>query len=94
MARNSSCGVATVRNALHAFHREGLACLMEKSSRSDPARPILDATFAEPLKDLLCRGPRRSDKPTSLGTLQLAAEVCHGRGWARADSPPWPSPWP
>ena len=81
IARNLSCGVVTVRNALHAFHREGLACLKEKSSRPHSARPFLDATFAEPLKDLLHHSPRLLGKPTSLWTLELVAEVCHARGW-------------
>ena len=81
IARNLSCGVVTVRNALHAFHREGLACLKEKPSRPHSARPFLDATFAEPLKDLLHHSPRLLGKPTSLWTLELVAEVCHARGW-------------
>jgi len=81
IARNLHCAVGTVHNALHAFHRDGLACLQEKSSRPHSARPFLDQRYAEPLKDLLHHSPRLSGKPTSIWTLNLVAEVCHANGW-------------
>ncbi|HMB02481.1 MAG TPA: helix-turn-helix domain-containing protein [Isosphaeraceae bacterium] len=81
IARNLRCAVGTVRNALHAFDREGLACLKGKSSRPHSARPFLDERFVDPLKDLLHHSPRLFGKPTSLWTLELVAEVCHTRGW-------------
>src|SRR6516164_133097 len=81
IARQLGCTPATVRNALHAFAREGLACLQEKSSRPHSARPFLDERFKEPLKDLLHHSPRTLGKPTGIWTLELLAEVCHGRGW-------------
>src|SRR3954453_540104 len=52
IARHLSCAVGTVRNAIHAFAREGITCLQEKSSRPHSARPFLDERFAGPLKDL------------------------------------------
>ena len=82
IARNLGCAVRTVPYALHAFHREGLASLKEKSSRPPSARPFLDGPPTEPLKDLLHQSPRTFGKPTSLWTLDLVAEVCHARGWA------------
>jgi transposase len=81
IARNLACAVGTVHNALHAFDREGLACLQEKSSRPHSARPFLDERFTDALKDLLHQSPRLFGKPTSLWTLDLVAEVCHARGW-------------
>ena len=81
IARNLNCAVGTVRNALHAFDREGPACLAEKSSRPHSARPFLDDRFADPLKDLLHHSPSLLGKPTGLWTLDLVAEVCHARGW-------------
>jgi transposase len=81
IAANLGCTGATVRNAIHAFRREGLACLKEKSSRPHSARPFLDASYAEPLKDLLHTNPRLFAKPSSLWTLQGIAEVCCVRGW-------------
>jgi transposase len=81
IARALRCTSPTVRNAIHAFTREGLDCLREKSSRPHSARPLLDDSRAEPLKDLLHQRPRAFGKPTSLWTLDLVAEVCHARGW-------------
>jgi transposase len=81
IADNLGCAVATVHNALHAFDREGLACLQEKSSRPHSARAFLDEHFSDALKDLLHHSPRDWDKPTGLWTLDLVAEVCHARGW-------------
>src|SRR5437868_9219278 len=78
IARHLGCTSATVRNALHAFAREGLACLQEKSSRPHSARPFLGPAHTEPLKDLLHHSPRLFGQPTSLWTLDRVAEVCHG----------------
>jgi transposase len=81
IARNLRCAVGTVHYALRAFHREGLACLQEKSSRPHSAHPYLDESFTDALKDLLHQNPRLFGKPTSLWTLDLVAEVCHSKGW-------------
>jgi transposase len=81
IAANLGCVVGTVHHALHAFDREGFACLQEKSSRPHSARPFLDERYTEPLKDLLHHSPRLFSKPTSLWTLDLVADVCHARGW-------------
>src|SRR5258708_8729463 len=68
IARTLGCATGTVRNAIHAFQTEALACLREKSSRPHSARPFLDERFADPLKDLLHHSPRLFGKPTSLWT--------------------------
>jgi transposase len=81
IARELRCGVVTVRNAIHAFAREGTACLAQKSSRPHSARASLDERSIEPLKDLLHRSPRTLGEPTSLWTLELLAAACHDRGW-------------
>ena len=81
IARMLGCTVHTVRNVIHAFAREGLDCLKAKSSRPHSARPYLDETLTEALKDLLHHSPRTLGKPTSLWTLDLVAEVCHTKGW-------------
>jgi transposase len=81
IARQLSCTPRTVRNTIHAFQRESLDCLKVKSSRPPSARPFLDQTHTEALKDLLHHSPRTWGKPTSLWTLDLVAEVCHQRGW-------------
>src|ERR1700730_5915491 len=81
IARNLGCTPPSVRNAIHAFHREGLACLEEKSSRPKSARPLLDAVFDEPLRALLHQSPRTLGKRRSTWTLALVADVCYERGW-------------
>lgn len=81
IATNLGCAVATVHNVLHAFAREGLACLHQKSSRPHSAHAFLDERFSDPLKELLHQSPRLLGKDTSLWTLDLLAEVCHQQGW-------------
>jgi transposase len=81
IARSLGCTTRTVRNVIHAFAREGLDCLQEKSSRPHAVRPFLDAGHTDALQDLLHHSPRPLGKPTSLWTLDLVAEVCHQRGW-------------
>ena len=76
------CGVQTVRDAIRAFHAEGLACLRRKSTRPRTTRSVLDPAGDERLRDRLHRSPRDFGKPTSLWTLALAAEVCHEQGLA------------
>jgi transposase len=80
IARTLGCAVQTVRNALRAFAAEGLACLAEKSPRPKRTRRLLDESADERLRDWLHRSPRDFGKPTSLWTLDLAAEVCQEQG--------------
>ena len=74
------CSSQTVRNALRAFEVEGTACLREKSHRPKSARPEIDDGGCERLRALLHRSPRDFGKPTSLWTLDLAAEVAFAEG--------------
>ena len=81
IARSLRCTAVAVRTAIHAFQRDGLACLHQQSTRPHSARPLLDAAFAEPLRALLHQSPRTLGKPRSTWTLALVAEVCYDRGW-------------
>jgi transposase len=81
VARHLHCAVGTVHNAIHAFHRDGLRCLQQKSSRPHSAHAFLDEHFTDPLKDLLHHSPRCFGKPTSLWSLGRLAEVCYAKGW-------------
>src|SRR4051794_11359516 len=74
------CCVQSVRNAIHAFEAEGLPSLREKTSRPKVTRAVLDDAGRRRLRDLLHRRPRDFGKPTSLWTLDLAAEVAHAEG--------------
>src|SRR5262249_15738159 len=81
IAQNLGCAKGTVRNALHAFQAEGLACLQERSSRPHSARSFLTEDHAPALEDLLHHSPRLHGKKTSLWTLDLVAEVCYDLRW-------------
>jgi transposase len=74
------CCVQSVRNAIRAFHAEGLDCLHEKSSAPKTTRRVLDEFGRRRLRDLLHRSPRDFGKPTGVWTLALAAEVAHAEG--------------
>ena len=70
----------SVRNALRAFEAEGLDCPQAKSHRPRTVRPELDEGACRRLQAMLHQSPRDFGKPTSLWTLDLAAEVAHAEG--------------
>jgi transposase len=74
------CNDQTVRNAIHAFHTRGLAALQPQSSRPLTAQAIFDQRRRERLRALLHQSPRTFGKPTSVWTLELAAEVSFAQG--------------
>jgi transposase len=80
IAATLGCGEQTVRNAIHAFARDGLAALTPGSSRPRTIRPAFDPAAAERLQALLHRSPRDFGHPTSVWTLPLAAATAHARG--------------
>src|SRR5579859_4662671 len=80
IARALGCNTQTVRNAIHVFNRSGLDALSEGSSRPHRIATAFDAAAAEQLRALLHQSPRLFDQPTSVWTLDLAAEVCAREG--------------
>jgi transposase len=80
IAHSLGCVTQTVRNAIAAFHRQGLACLQAKSSRPKTAQPIFDPVKSEQLRAGLHTSPRALGHPRSLWSLHLAAEVCYQQG--------------
>jgi transposase len=80
IAQTLRCNDQTVRNAIHAFNTHGLAALTPGSSRPLTDATIFDAARREQLRALLHQSPRTFDKPTSVWTLALAAEVCFAEG--------------
>jgi transposase len=80
IARALGCCEQTVRAAVHAFAAEGAAALRRASSRPRTAAPAFDAAATDRLLALLRRSPREFGHPTSLWTLELAAEVAHAEG--------------
>jgi hypothetical protein len=65
-----------VRNTLHAFEADGLACLKQQSSRPKTIHAEFDQPKCEALRAMLHQSPRTYGKKTSVWTLALAAEVC------------------
>jgi hypothetical protein len=80
IATDLGCDDQTVRNAITAFNARGLACLEVPSSRPHTIHPAFDAPRAEQLKAILHQSPRTFGKPTSVWTLDLAAEVSCEQG--------------
>jgi transposase len=80
IARNLHCNEQTVRNAIHTFNALGLPALQAGSSRPQTIHRAFDETGAEQLRALLHQSPRTFDRPTSLWTLDLAAEVAFEKG--------------
>lgn len=83
IARQLSCSDQTVLNVVHRFNAEGVAMLARRSSRPHTIRVAIDADGGERLRELLHASPRAFGKPTSVWTLELAAEVCHEQGITR-----------
>ena len=80
IARTLGCSEQAVRNALHAFDRDGTAAWTRASSRPHTATSAFDVRATDRLLALLRRSPREFGHPTSLWTLELAAEVAHAEG--------------
>jgi transposase len=80
IARALGCCEQTVRAALHAFTRDGVAALARASSRPRSATAAFDERATDRLLALLRRSPREFGHPTGLWTLELAAETAHAEG--------------
>lgn len=66
------CQGQAVRQAIHAFEREGLSCLQPKAKGNPTDRRGLDDTARQQLRDL--------GYATSLWTLDLLAQACVEQG--------------
>jgi transposase len=84
IARSLGCNEQTVRNAIHAFNREGVAALTKRSCAVHTDQAAFTPAAAEQLRALLHRSPRAFGHPTSLWTLELAAEEAHKQGLTAA----------
>ena len=80
IARQLGCDDQTVREAIRAFNARGTAALQRGSHRSKTSRAAFDPAGAERLRAVLHQSPRTFGKPTSLWTLDLAAEVSFEQG--------------
>jgi transposase len=75
-----SCSDQCVREAIHAFHREGLSCLKAKSHATHTNQSAIDAAALERLGVLLHQSPRQFGQNTSLWTLKRLAQVSLAQG--------------
>ncbi|HEX5503547.1 MAG TPA: helix-turn-helix domain-containing protein [Thermomicrobiales bacterium] len=80
IARALGCNEQTVRNAIHAFDREGVAALTKRSCAVHTAEAAFTPAAAARLRAFLHRSPRDCGYKTSLWTLELAAEAAHQQG--------------
>jgi len=81
IAATLGCNDQTVHNVLSEFERAGLdACLTRGSNRPLTIHTKVDAIAEEQLRALLHQSPRTFGKPTSVWTLELAAEVSFAEG--------------
>jgi len=80
IARQVGCREQTVRNTIHAFNTQGVAGLQRTSSRPHTTRERVGSARAQHLQALLHQSPRTFGHPTSLWTLELAAEVSFAQG--------------
>ncbi len=81
IARRVGRTARAVHAVLDAFEARGVdACLRRRSSRPHTIHAAFPAAQAEALRALLHQSPRTFGKPTSLWTLELAAEVSFERG--------------
>jgi transposase len=81
IARRLGCSDQAVREAIHAFEREGLTCLKEKPrGRPEPERAFT-AEGEQGLLEALVQSPRRYGYDTSLWTLALLADLSARQGW-------------
>lgn len=74
------CGEQTVRNVIHGFNARGTAALLPGSRRAKTIHRSFAPDQAEQLRALVHQSPRTFGKPTSLWTLDLAAEVSFAQG--------------
>jgi transposase len=80
IAATLGCSDQTVRDAIHAFSDRGVAALTPGSHRPRTVQSAFDPARADRLRDLLHRSPRDFGHPTSLWTLELAAQTAHAEG--------------
>jgi len=81
IAEMLGCTDQTVRNVVREFEQAGLeACLTRGSSRPQTIHRQVDEVADEQLRALLHQSPRTFGKPTSIWTLELAAEVSFAEG--------------
>jgi transposase len=76
IATELHCSDQTVRDTIHAFEREGLACLAEKSHARHDEQNAFPEAGRRRLREIIRLSPRQFGHETSLWTLALLGESC------------------
>lgn len=74
------CDDETVRDVIRAFNERGLGVLQRGSTRPHRTQAAFSAAQTDRLREILHQSPRTFGKPTSVWTLELAAEVSFEQG--------------
>jgi transposase len=80
IAQSLGCASQTARNAIRAFNERGLDALVAGSSRPKRVHAAFEEEGAESLREMLHRSPREFGRPSSLWTLEMAADVAFEEG--------------
>ena len=76
IAAELHCSGQGVREVIHAFEREGVGCLQEKSHAREDQQSAFDEVEREQLRELIRLSPRQFGHETSVWTLALLAKTC------------------
>lgn len=74
------CDDETVRDVIRAFNERGLGVLQRGSTRPHRTQAAFGAKQTARLREILHQSPRNFGKPTSVWTLELAADVSFEQG--------------
>jgi DNA-binding MarR family transcriptional regulator len=80
IGRRLGCQGQAVREAIHAFERAGLGCLVARSRARHDKQRAFNEQGQEGLRELIRRSPREFGYESSLWTLDLVAQVCAHEG--------------
>ena len=81
IAATLGCNDQTVRNVIREFERDGVdACLTRGSTRPHTIHAKVGEVAAEQIRALLHQSPRTVGRPTSVWTMESAAEVSVAEG--------------
>jgi transposase len=82
IAAELHCSGQGVREVIHAFEKEGVGCLQEKSHARREPQSAFDEAGRDRLGELMRQSPRQFGHESSVWTLALLAETCEREGIA------------
>ena len=82
IAAELHCSGQGVREVIHAFEKEGVGCLQEKSHARREPQSAFDKAGRDRLREVIRQSPRQFRHETSVWTLALLAETCEREGIA------------